>query len=195
MNGRQKLPTCAVCNKAVDSCEVDRDILRNEVVLVMRCHGAQDVVRRRIDDVLAKPAELEELQRNTLLTVPDVAFVKASTFESREIALDGPPLPVISDAAAALSERFGRAVAVVADPCGFCGKHPREVKRMVAAETGALICEECVYLAAKHLVADGWVPPGMSIKVLPVDAPFSIDVGFDELIVAPGIALGEDPSR
>lgn len=32
--------------------------------------------------------------------------------------------------------------------CSFCGKSRREVKRLVAAETGACICDECFDLCA-----------------------------------------------
>ena len=39
--------------------------------------------------------------------------------------------------------------------CSFCGKTSREVKGMIAAETGALICNECVGLCVDILVANG----------------------------------------
>ena len=51
--------------------------------------------------------------------------------------------------------------------CALCGKHAREVTRMVAGQhiEGLGVCEECIYGAALVLAADGWIPPTIKIEV------------------------------
>lgn len=35
--------------------------------------------------------------------------------------------------------------------CGFCGKSRREVRKMVRADTGATICDQCVTQAVREI--------------------------------------------
>lgn len=35
-------PICAVCNREVEYLRMDRDLLRDETIFVVRCHGAQE---------------------------------------------------------------------------------------------------------------------------------------------------------
>lgn len=39
------LPHCAVCGRAVDRIYVDTDLLREECVITVRCHGATEEIR------------------------------------------------------------------------------------------------------------------------------------------------------
>jgi ClpX C4-type zinc finger len=53
--------------------------------------------------------------------------------------------------------------------CSFCGKPPAEVDYMVAKEGSGsprpMICNECVWISTKHMVAGGWKPPMFSVKI------------------------------
>jgi len=61
-----------------------------------------------------------------------------------------------------------------ATECSFCGKASEEVEYLVAKEGKEpgrpSICNECVWTAAKHMVAAGWTTPVLSVKVGPDNA-------------------------
>lgn len=54
--------------------------------------------------------------------------------------------------------------------CSFCAKASDAVGFMVAREGEGpglpAICDECVYLTIKHMVAAGWIPPELKVSVV-----------------------------
>ena len=65
--------------------------------------------------------------------------------------------------------------------CSFCGKTPKDVKRMIGSNTGACICEECIKLCSDILSSQADVPPQAEDDKLPT--PREIKERLDEYIV------------